>query len=531
MTSLCKTVGTVPEPAEAQNGRKLPRPGDVVDRVEVVAEIARGGMAAVYAVRRTGIGGFDKILALKAMLPHLADEAQPVERFLDEARIASQISHPSVIHVLDVGTHDGLPYLLMEFLRGQSLSSTARKAKQCKRRLSLGFRLGVLARAAEGLAGAHQTLGSDASPLGVVHRDVSPQNIHIGYDGTVKVVDFGIAAARGRIASTQSGEFRGKLAYASPEQIRRNSAIDARTDVWALGVVAWELLAARRLFRGEDEPATLYNVLEMEVPDLVSVAPEVPKDVSEWVARCLLRDVAERPTDLDEFARVLDMAAVQANGGRRADVAKEMDELFREERAREDERLAAAQRGGADVPLVQKEQTGGSLTALSQEPEARAGRSKRLVLGLGVVSVFGAAAVLLARQSTNTPATAGAASSVASVATAAPSAAPTPTVQLRVPDGVRMVLVNGNRHDERPVVVPIAAGATAKLELIASDGRIVESTIGPADDGKLLELPASVAAPPASASATAKERVPPVPRASPEKPAKKPSGPLLADPY
>lgn len=94
-----------------------------------------------------------------------------------------------------------------------------------------------------------------------------------------------------------------------------------------------------------------------------------------------------------------------------------------------------------------------------------------------------------------------------------------------------MVLVNGNRHDERPVVVPIAAGATAKLELIASDGRIVESTIGPADDGKLLELPASVAAPPASASATAKERVPPVPRASPEKPAKKPSGPLLADPY
>ncbi len=514
---------------EDEARRKLPRPGDVVDRVEVIAEVARGGMAAVYAVRRTGIGGFDKVLAMKTMLPHLADEAQPVERFLDEARIASQISHPSVIHVLDVGTHEGLPYLIMEFLRGQPLSTTARKAKQSGRLLSLGFRLGVLARTAEGLAGAHHTSGSDGTPLGVVHRDVSPQNIHIGYDGTVKVVDFGIAAARGRIANTQSGEFRGKLAYASPEQIRRTGDLDARTDVWAMGVVAWELLAARRLFRGEDEPATLYNVLEMPVPELVSVAHDVPKDVSDWVGRCLCRDIEKRPADLEEFARVLDLAAVGAQAGRRADISKEMNELFREERAREDERLAAAQRGADDLPPIQKEQTGGSLTALSQQAEQKTGRPKLLVLGLLAAALLAGvvfAGTRLASRSSN---------AVEQATAPEPSATPQPPasavvapITLKVPEGVRMVLVNGKRRDDRPLRVLLVDSAPANVELVASDGRVVASTVTRSDDGTTLSLPEPAPAPSAS--------VTPVPAKAPgtkrpAQPPKKGSGPLLADPY
>ncbi|MBX3125752.1 MAG: serine/threonine protein kinase [Polyangiaceae bacterium] len=504
-----------PEPA-------LPRPGDEIERYSVIGEVARGGMAAVFAVRRSGIGGFDKVLALKMMLPNLASEAQAVERFLDEARIASHIAHANVIQVFDVGTHLGAPYLVMEFLRGQSLAAVTRKAKKSRHTLSLGLRLGVLARAAEGLAAAHGTAGADGHPLGIVHRDVSPQNIHIGYTGEVKVVDFGIAAARGRIASTQSGEFRGKLAYAAPEQIRRDVAVDARADAWALGVVAWELLAQRRLFRGEDESNTLFNVLQLEVPALRTVAPDVPPEVASVVMRCLERDVSLRPESLDELASIFDLAAVAASGGRRADVAREMEHLFREDRAREDERLAAAQRGGGHVPLQLESTGGGSITALSREPAPRTAKRSKLPWLLGVAAVLGVSLLLAWRGLSGEPeAAAPSASTSASSAEA--------RIAVHVPADARLVLVDGRRRDERPLVIGLTGDASAEVQVVAADGREVSRRVRRTDDGITLTLPAPMAtaepAPPASSAPPAAVRAPA------KGGTKKPTGPLLADPY
>ena len=512
----------------------LPRPGDVVDRYEVIAEVARGGMAAVYAVRRSGIGGFDKVLALKMVLPSLAGEEQVIERFLDEARIASRISHPSVIQVLDVGTHGGLPYLIMEFLRGQSLSATSRKAKQGRHSLSMAFRLGVLAAAAEGLAAAHQTLGADGKPLGLVHRDVSPQNVHLGYNGEVKVVDFGIAAARGRIANTQRGEFRGKLAYAAPEQMHREAPVDARADVWALGVVAWELLAGRRLFRGEDDAQTIYNVLHLEVPSMASVSPEVPGAVGEFVMRCLSRDVAARPSDLTELAHLLHGSALSARVGRRSEIAAEMDVLFRGDRAREDERMLAAERGNADLPIQAEATGGGSLTALSQD-RGPVRRRPLLWLGLGVAVLGVVGLGALWRSSPVAPGAGVAASAHAPSATPAASAPAADVavqhIRLLIPAGVKLVLVDGTRHDERPVKVALRPGEQADVQLVAGDGRVLDRKVSAADDGAELSLPATAvsAVPQASAPPSQRpERSPPRP---PSTPGKKPTGPLLSDPY
>ena len=356
----------------------LPRPGEIVDRYEVIVEVARGGMAAVFAVRRKSIGGFDKTLALKMLLPDMMNQRQAVERFLDEARIASRISHPNVVEVIDVSEHEGLPYILMELLRGQSLAQVARTAKKKGVTLPLGFRLALLARAADGLSAAHTTTGQDGKPLGIVHRDVSPQNIHVTYEGEVKVVDFGIAAARGRLAETTTGEFRGKLAYAAPEQLSREQPVDPRADIWALGVVAWELLSGRRLFRGEDERDTIYNVVAGQIPDLAAIAPAIPAQVSAAVMRCLDRDVMNRMADASALARVLDQAAVAAGGDRRQDIAQLMGQIFSTERAVEEERLAAAARGeSAPLALQPGPHTGGKEAGRARIQRRPCSRSRR----------------------------------------------------------------------------------------------------------------------------------------------------------
>lgn len=277
----------------------LPRPGETVDRYRVVAPIAQGGMAAVYAARREGPGGFDKLLALKLMLPHLAAERRFIDMFLDEARLVAQLQHANLVHVFDTGEHQGLPYLVMEFLSGKSFADCQRRAAELGLELPIEFVIAVLAEAATGLHAAHETVNTSGTPLGIVHRDVSPQNVHVGYDGQVKVVDFGIAYASGRLAVTRTGEVKGKLAYIAPEQLDQQQPVDRRADVWALGVMAWEAFAGRRLFHAATESSTMWNVLQAPIPPLASVAPKVPAQVAALVDACLQRDVLRRaPTAL-----------------------------------------------------------------------------------------------------------------------------------------------------------------------------------------------------------------------------------------
>jgi hypothetical protein len=321
----------------------LPTPGDTIDRYRVVAEVARGGMAAVFAVQRSGVGGFEKLLAMKIMLPHLTAERHFVEMFLDEARLASQIEHPNVCPVLDVGQLGDVPFLLMELVRGRNLASVRERAAATETDAAtmLPFWLEALAQAAEGLHAAHVANGRDGAPLGIVHRDVSPQNLLVGFDGRVRVVDFGIAAGRGRLVGTRTGEIKGKFAYLAPEQISRDQPVTRAADVWALGVVAWELFAGRRLFADDEEAKVLWNVMSARIPDLAREAPGLPGEAARLVMRCLDRDPAGRPAEAREIARGLGEAASALSGGSKPDLGAYLDRLFAEDRRTDEARFAA----------------------------------------------------------------------------------------------------------------------------------------------------------------------------------------------
>ena len=278
----------------------------------------------MYAVRLPSIA-FDQTFAMKLVLPKLRDEAEFNAMFLDEARIAAAVRHPNVVQVIEMGTHRGASYLVMEYLRGQSLSALRRKARGREAPVPMRAALQILAAAARGLHAAHETADAEGKPMHIVHRDVSPQNIFVGYDGMVKIVDFGVAAARGKLVETQTGQIKGKFQYLSPEQVRRTREPDRRADVWALGVVAWELFSQRALFRGADDASTLFNVVSADIPHV----EDVPASVDALIRRCLNREVVERPASAAEVADELERIARSIEG---EDVTALMSSWFAEQR-------------------------------------------------------------------------------------------------------------------------------------------------------------------------------------------------------
>jgi eukaryotic-like serine/threonine-protein kinase len=389
---------------------ELPRPGDVVDRYRVIAPVATGGMAAVFAAQRSSLGGFDKLLALKVILPQLANERYFLDMFLDEARIASQIQHPNVVAVYDVVEHHGLPCIVMEYLHGRSFATVLEVGAP------VAVCVAVLAAAAEGLAAAHRALGRDGLPLGVIHRDVSPQNVHVGYDGQVRLVDFGIAAARGRLSSTRAGTVKGKLEYLAPEQITGSHRPSAQTDVWSFGVMAWQALAGRSLFADEHDAATMWNVVNREVPALPEL-PGLDRAVIDVVMGCLDRE-PDRRIALERCVAVLGALARDVLTDPRAAVAAHMAACF-------------AQRKRADERTLER-----TLSRVEVQAPARrdAGRSRRgLALGWIGAAAIGGAAVVLAWVLALAPArgseSASAPPSSPTIDVAAPTSSPTAPIE------------------------------------------------------------------------------------------------------
>lgn len=316
----------------------LPVIGQQVDRYTVVAEVGHGGMAAVYAARRS-VGRFDKLFALKVMLPHLVSERQFVDMFLDESRIAAMVQHPNVVPVFDVGTLGSTPYMVMEYLRGQPLGRVLRRCWVGEPpSLEAEGLVAILVAAATGLHAAHTATDPDGQPLAIVHRDVSPQNIHVGYDGVVRLVDFGIAAAHGRTTQTRTGEVKGKLSYMAPEQLRPGTRADHRADLWSLGVLAWEAFARRRLFRSESDADTMWKVLNDEVPSLHELRPDLPLSLVDAVDACLRPDAADRPATALELAEALRASMPPWSAARLSEM---MRDAFAEEREAERSRLAS----------------------------------------------------------------------------------------------------------------------------------------------------------------------------------------------
>lgn len=370
-------------PAAAELAR-LPAIGDRVDRHRVLAHVATGGMAAVFAVERTGMGGFEKVLALKVMLPHLAADRYFVDMFLDEARIASQIHHANVVQVLDVVEHEGLPCIVMEYLHGRSFANVLQRAEERGTPLPRSLRLAVLAATAAGLRAAHAACGRDGLPLGVVHRDVSPQNVHVGFDGQIKVVDFGIAAARGRVSSTRSGQLKGKLEYLAPEQILAASNVGSSADVWSFGVMAWQTLGDAKLFGDASDAATMWNVVHREVPELRSSGAPLPDEVVRAVMGCLVREPTQRIA-LDACERVLARAAVAGEEDLAGTLARTMGELFADEKQIEQTELEHT---------IARARSQVQIAAPSVEAPRRTSRSGRVViaasLGLGLIGAIAA---------------------------------------------------------------------------------------------------------------------------------------------
>ncbi|MFH1811269.1 MAG: serine/threonine-protein kinase [Pseudomonadota bacterium] len=279
-------------------------------RFELLYELAAGGMATLYLARVSGLAGFEKLVAIKRIHPHLSRERQFIEMFLDEARIAARLHHPNIAQIYELGEVDRSLFIAMEYVEGESLARFARAYLKLQRErggpkgMPIRECAAVVAEAAAGLHAAHELRGADGEPLELVHRDVSPHNILVTYDGYVKLIDFGVAKARGRISHTQGSSVKGKVAYMSPEQIQAQP-LDRRSDVFSLGIVLHEMTCGRRLFKSDIEVETLRQILQADIPRPSSLRPDYPPPLEQVVMKALARDPAQRYQTADEMRRAI----------------------------------------------------------------------------------------------------------------------------------------------------------------------------------------------------------------------------------
>ena len=294
-----------------------------LDRYELIGEIAAGGMATVYLARLAGVGGFQRFVAIKRLHPHLAGEEEFIEMFLDEARLAAGIHHPHVVPILEVGQNDSGYYLVMEYIEGDTLARIVARALSGGQNVPRSILLRIVLDALAGLHAAHELTDAHGQSVSLIHRDCSPQNVLVGVDGCSRITDFGIARASSRIASTRTDRVKGKLAYMSPEQARGDGDIDRRSDVFAMGVILWEVLAGRRLFKADTEAKTMRRIMIEPIPRLGSLLSDLHPAIDEACARALSRDPERRYQSAAEMADGLERAAraAVASSGNEAGVA------------------------------------------------------------------------------------------------------------------------------------------------------------------------------------------------------------------
>ncbi len=284
-----------------------------VGRYEIVLPIASGGMATVYLARAVSANGFARQVALKLTHAHLRETVEFTNDLLEEAKLASGVSHPNVVPVLEVDEDPLGMYLIMEYVEGETLGGLRRRTAAMKRPLPPAIGMRVLLDAMAGLHAAHELRDESGELVNLVHRDFSPQNIIVGIDGVARLTDFGIAKAASRLGHTRSGLVKGKISYMAPEQAR-SLPLDRRCDVWAAGVIAWEVLAQRRLHpAGDGDVGTLLKVVSEEPPPLRSVQSDVPVEIERIVARALTIDRDRRYGSALEMSRDL-TAACRATG-------------------------------------------------------------------------------------------------------------------------------------------------------------------------------------------------------------------------
>ncbi|MGA9524293.1 MAG: protein kinase [Myxococcaceae bacterium] len=316
----------------------VPPGADHADRVQrygkyfLIRKLAEGGMAEIFLAKSVGAEGFERDVVIKRMLKHLTEVSDFVKMFRDEARLAARLSHQNVVQIHELGLAEGCYYICMEYLAGEDFSTILRTAGRRREYVPIQLALRVIADAAQGLHYAHESTDEQGEPLNIVHRDVSPSNIHVTYEGQVKVLDFGIARAESRLAQTTAGVVKGKYMYMSPEQARGH-VVDRRADVFSLGVSLFEALTNVRPFSRDNDLAILNAVLGGEFPQPRTLRPDLPTEVEQIVLKAMALKPEDRYATAAEMARAIEryLSSTTSNPGG-AQLSAYMRTLFGEER-------------------------------------------------------------------------------------------------------------------------------------------------------------------------------------------------------
>jgi eukaryotic-like serine/threonine-protein kinase len=374
---------------EASSHSELTRV-DFPDRFHILRRVGQGGMAEVFVALRREPDGSTKPVVIKRPLPELAAQAEFLNMFQDEARIASVLDHPNVARVHEIVKRPGGCLLVLELVDGRALSALMVRGERIGRRLDARMSAHIVARAAEGLHYAHGCKDASGKPLDIVHRDVSPQNILISFSGDVKVIDFGIAQALGRITRTKTGARKGKSGYMAPEQVK-GMDLDARVDVFGLGIVLWELLCARRLFVRHDEYRTMNALLVDAIPRPSEFAA-VPPDLERITLKALERDPNQRYRTADELRAELDAFVAGCGGVERSELGNTVESFFPGEGSLLEPQVEgsprrSARRSGPTLPTVPAIAAVTSTSGLALE-------RRQVLRGAGAMATVGLGAFL-----------------------------------------------------------------------------------------------------------------------------------------
>ncbi len=438
-------------------------------RYEIVGQLAIGGMAEILLARLVGPSGFERPVVVKRMLPQLAQRPELVNMFVDEARIVAGIRHPNVVHVHELA-HDGRElFLVLEYLEGESLGGVLRRLVTRRLELDRVLAAHVIAEAAAGLHAAHELTDEDGMPRALVHRDVSPQNLFVTYDGQVKLLDFGIAKAERRSTRTEAGQVKGKFAYMSPEQCL-GKPLDRRTDIFALGIVLWELSVGRQLFKRASEHLTFKAICEERITRPSEIASGYPPELERIVMRALSRRREDRHESALELRREL-VSWARKHGLSDApehDLSRLMRELFADRIEDKQEMLRRFRSGSApthipaaeideDVELPSMVDELSTIQSSSDVQRDARPRRRWLLPGALVVTTGAllAAYAFYPRASEVAPPTLAVPSApvLAAAASPAPSASAPSKVVIRIettPAGARVV-VDGNERGKTPL--------------------------------------------------------------------------------
>jgi serine/threonine-protein kinase len=278
--------------------------GEPAQRYRVIERLESGGMAEVFRAESTGLEGFRKQVAIKCVLPHLGRNAKFISMFLDEARLSAQLSHSNCVQVFDIGVRDDAYFIVMEFVDGANLKAIAASMQNKGRSFPIPAATYIAHEICKGLSYAHELTDRSGMSLHLVHRDVSPPNVLVTKHGEVKIVDFGLAKASSQLEPSEPGVIKGKFAYLSPEAAHGED-VDCRADVFAVGIILWELLAGRRLFSGDTDVQILHKVHAAKVPSISQINRSVPPELERIVHRALARDRRDRYPSARELGQDL----------------------------------------------------------------------------------------------------------------------------------------------------------------------------------------------------------------------------------